>query len=79
MGAGFDTRCYGDLKNSNLKFFELDQAKPQKLKIEYLKKAGIDTSNVNYVEVDFSTEHWYEKLEQAGYDPGKKSFFYGKE
>ena len=23
MGAGFDTRCYGDLKKSNLKFFEL--------------------------------------------------------
>lgn len=75
MGAGFDTRCYGDLKNSNLKFFELDQAKTQKLKIECLKKAGIDTSNVNYVEVDFSTEHWYEKLEKAGYDPSKKSIF----
>ncbi len=75
MGAGFDTRCYGDLKNSNLKCFELDQAKTQELKIEYLIKAGIDISNVNYVEVDFSTEHWYEKLEKAGYDPGKKSIF----
>lgn len=75
MGAGFDTRCYGDLKNSNLKFFELDQAKTQKLKKEYLKKAGIDTSHVNYVEVDFSTEHWYEKLEKAGYDSSKKSIF----
>lgn len=75
MGAGFDTRCHGDLKNSNLKFFELDQAKTQKFKIEYLKKAGIDTSNINYIEVDFSTEHWYEKLEKAGYDPDKKSIF----
>lgn len=75
MGAGFDTRCYGDPINSNLKCFELDQAKNQKFKIEYLKKAGIDTSNVNYVEVDFTTEHWYEKLEKAGYDPGEKSIF----
>jgi len=75
LGAGFDTRCYGDLTNSNLKFFELDQAKTQKFKIEHLKRAGIDTSNVNYAEVDFSTEHWYEKLEKAGYDPGKKSIF----
>ena len=75
MGAGFDTRCYGDLKNSNLKFFELDQEKTQKLKIKYLKKAGIDTSDVIYVEVNFSTEHWYEKLEKAGYDPSKKSIF----
>jgi methyltransferase (TIGR00027 family) len=75
MGAGFDTRCYGDLKNSHLKFFELDQTKTQKLKKEYLKRAGIDTSPVTYVEVDFRTEHWYEKLEKAGYDPGKKSIF----
>ena len=57
MGAGLDTRCYADLINSNLKCFELDQAKTQKHKIEHLKKAGINTSKVNYVEVDFSTEH----------------------
>lgn len=75
MGAGLDTRCYGDLINSNLKCFELDQANTQKFKIEHLKKAGINTSNVSYVEVDFSAEHWYEKLEKAGYDPGKKSIF----
>jgi methyltransferase (TIGR00027 family) len=75
MGAGFDTRCYSDLKNSNLKFFELDQAKTQQLKREYLEKAGIDTSHVNFVEVDFSAEHWYEKLEATGYDPNKKSLF----
>jgi len=75
MGAGFDTRCYGDLKNSNLKFYELDQTKTQEFKIEHLKKAGIDTSNVNYIEVDFKTEHWYEKLEKAGYGTSKKSIF----
>jgi len=27
------------------------------------------------VEVDFSTEHWYEKVEKAGYDPSKKSIY----
>lgn len=75
MGAGFDTRCYGDLQKSNLKFFELDQSRTQKLKIECLKKAGIDNSQVTFVEVDFSKDKWYEKLEDAGYDPGKKSLF----
>ena len=75
MGAGFDTRCYGDLKNSNLTFFELDQSKTQQMKIGFLKQAGVDTSNVNFVEVDFQTEHWYEKLENAGYDPKKKTIF----
>ncbi len=75
MGAGFDTRCYGDLKNSDLGLFELDQAKMQQTKREYLKRVGIDTSHVTFVTVDFTTEHWYEKLEAAGYDPNKKSFF----
>ncbi|HEX3044725.1 MAG TPA: class I SAM-dependent methyltransferase [Bacillota bacterium] len=65
----------GDLKRNNLKFFELDQEKTQKLKIECLKKAGIDASQVTFVEVDFSTQKWYEKLAQAGYDPGKKTLF----
>lgn len=75
MGAGFDTRCYGDLKRNNLRFFELDREKTQKLKMKCLKKAGIDVSHVTFVEVDFSTEKWYEELEKAGYDPSKKSLF----
>jgi methyltransferase (TIGR00027 family) len=75
MGAGFDTRCYDDRININLSCFELDQAKTQRLKLEYLMKAGINTSSVHYVEVDFSTEHWYEKLEKEGYDKSKKSIF----
>ena len=75
MGAGYDTRCYGDLKQNNLKFFELDQEKTQKLKLKCLKKAGIDASHVTFVDVDFSTEKWYEKLEKAGFNPGKKSLF----
>jgi methyltransferase (TIGR00027 family) len=40
-----------------------------------LKKAGIDASHVTFIEVDFTTEKWYEKLEKAGYDPSKKSIF----
>lgn len=76
MGAGYDTRCYGDLKRNKLKFFELDQEMTQKLKMECLKKAGIDASHVTFVAVDFSTEKWYEKLAKAGFDPGKKSHFF---
>ena len=75
MGAGFDTRCYGDLKESSLTMFELDQAKTQGLKRHYLAAAGVDAAHVNFVEVDFATEHWYEKLEAAGYDPAKKTLF----
>lgn len=75
MGAGYDTRCYGLLKNSNLKCFELDQPNTQNLKIECLKKAKLDASAVTFVAVDFATENWYDKLISAGYDPLKKSLF----
>ena len=75
MGAGFDTRCYGPLKDSDLALFELDQAKTQQLKRKYLAKADIDASHVHFAEVDFATEHWYEALEAVGYDPTKKSIF----
>jgi methyltransferase (TIGR00027 family) len=75
MGAGYDTRSYRDLKRNDLKFFELDQLKTQKLKIRCLNKANIDTSHVTFVEVDFSKGNWYKKLEDAGYEPGKKSIF----
>ncbi len=75
MGAGFDTRCYGLLKDSDLALFELDQPKTQRLKRKYLAKAGIDASPVRFAEVDFATEHWYEALKAVGYDPTKKSIF----
>lgn len=78
MGAGYDTRSYGDLQRNSIKFYELDQSNTQKLKIESLKKANIDFSHVTFVEVNFFAEKWYKKLENAGYDPGKKTIFYGK-
>ncbi|HEY0262620.1 MAG TPA: class I SAM-dependent methyltransferase [Chitinophagales bacterium] len=74
MGAGYDTRCYGDLKN-NLKCFELDQLNTQKIKIESLKKANIDCSHITFVDVDFTAEKWHEKLEKLGYNPTRKTLF----
>lgn len=75
MGAGYDTRAYGFIQSKTIKFFELDQSNTQRLKMVSLKKAGIDSSHVTFVEVDFSTEKWYVKLEEAGYDPNKRSIF----
>jgi len=75
MGSGFDTKWYGDISKSGVALFELDQAKTQKLKIEYLKKCQIYTSNVHYAEVDISKEHWYDKPEQTGYESNKKTIF----
>lgn len=74
MGAGYDTRCYG-ISSSTLQCFELDQEKTQKIKIDSLKKAGIDSSQVTFVGVDFATEEWYSKLMSAGFDPARRTLF----
>jgi len=75
MGGGFDTRCYGDLIHDDLKRFELDQQKTQELKIKSLQKANIDSTAVQFVSVDFTTENWYDKLKAAGFDEHKVSTF----
>ena len=75
LGAGFDTRAYGQLKSLGLDFYELDQVETQRLKRACLERAGIDCHHVSFVEVDFSKDHWYEKLADAGYDEAKKTIF----
>ena len=75
MGAGYDTRCYRDMSTGKLKLFELDQPTTQQSKIKYLKEAQIDASKVQFVPVDFSKDHWYEKLKKAGYSEDVRSIF----
>jgi len=75
MGAGYDTRAYGELTRPGLRFFELDQLATQKLKVETLAKAGIDAAHVTFIPVDFSRERVFEKLRDFGYDPQKKTLF----
>ena len=75
MGAGFDTRCYGHLGQGDVVLYELDKKQTQELKKDFLHQANIDTSNVHFVNVDFSAENWYEKLSAAGYDKNKVTTF----
>ncbi len=75
MGAGLDTRCYGQLDKSDVVLYELDQKQTQELKKGFLHQANIDTSNVHFVNVDFRTGNWYEKLCAAGYDKNKVTTF----
>ncbi|MEA2670563.1 MAG: hypothetical protein QOG45_783, partial [Chloroflexota bacterium] len=44
-------------------------------KREMLKKARVDTARVTYVPADFLVEDWLEKLVDAGFEPGRPSFF----
>ncbi len=75
MGAGFDTRCFGSLVKSDMNLFELDQKSTQQLKKDLLKQANIDTFNIQFVDVDFVSENWYDKLGKAGYDENKVTTF----
>ena len=75
LGAGYDTRAYGELKRDGLAIFELDRARTQELKVASLGKAGIDVAHVTFVPVDFSRDDAFEKLRAADYDPTKKTLF----
>jgi len=75
MGAGFDTRCYGSLIRRNINLFELDQKSTQQLKKKLLNQAKIDTRNIHFVDVNFASEKWYDKLKEAGYDENKVTTF----
>ncbi|GAA2777191.1 SAM-dependent methyltransferase [Saccharopolyspora taberi] len=72
LGAGFDTRSYRGL---DVRCFEVDTPWTQPFKREMLRKAGVDTTGVTYVAADFEQEDWFDKLVEAGYDPGAPAFF----
>ncbi len=75
LGAGYDTRAYGESKREDLAVFELDQPPTQRLKTASLEKAGIDAARVRFVQADFSEEQAFEKLKSVGYDPRAKTLF----
>jgi methyltransferase (TIGR00027 family) len=74
-GAGFDLIALPFTKGKKVKVFELDQAKTLNVKIETLKKAGINHDWITYIPVDYSNESWDDKLSEAGFDKTKKTLF----
>jgi len=58
-----------------MNLFELDQKSTQQLKKDLLNQANIDTFNIRFVDVDFASENWYDKLGKAGYDENKVTTF----
>ena len=73
LGAGWDTRAYGRLRDSKLRVFEVDTPPTQHVKIASLERAGIDASHVTFVETDFGQWSWLEALEEHGFDPALRS------
>jgi O-methyltransferase involved in polyketide biosynthesis len=62
LGAGLDTRCHGALADQGLAMFELDQAAVQRAKRKAVKRAGLPSDHVNYLEVDFAQPQWIASL-----------------
>ncbi|TCL63306.1 methyltransferase (TIGR00027 family) [Hydrogenispora ethanolica] len=75
LGAGFDTRAFRLPKDMRVKIFEVDMPKTQATKREMLAKAGIDLTGVTFVAADFEKDDWLARLVDAGFDPGKPTFF----
>ena len=69
LGAGFDTRAYGSLKDFGVRLFEVDTLATQQVKREALAKAGLASDHVTFVETDFNQKSWLEALEEQGFDP----------
>ena len=75
MGSGYDSRAYLYSEKYGMKCFELDRTETQQLKTEALTKAGLDSSHVSLIPVDFERENMFDKLSKAGWDPSRKTFF----
>jgi O-methyltransferase involved in polyketide biosynthesis len=57
MGGGYDLRFIKYTKGKNLKVFDIDQLKTLHLKLDVMKKAGIESGGwITYVPIDFREE-----------------------
>ena len=74
-GVGFDLIALKYAKGKKVKVFELDQVNTLKVKVETLKKAGIQHDWIIYIPVDYANESWVDKLLGAGFDRTKKTLF----
>ncbi|MFC2166890.1 class I SAM-dependent methyltransferase [Acidobacteriota bacterium] len=74
-GAGFDLMTLQFTKGKKVKVFELDQVNTLNIKVETLKKAGIEHDWITYIPVDYANESWVDKLLGAGFDKTKKTLF----
>jgi len=75
MGAGYDTRAYGNLMPKGTLAYEWDEVPTQTLKIKALKKAKINTQNTVFIPVDFSKKDWIDQVKSSGLDFSKPITF----
>ena len=74
LGAGWDTRAYGVLRDRPVRVFEVDTPATQRAKVLALDRADIDASHVTFVETDFGQTSWFNALLGRGFDPDLPTF-----
>jgi len=76
LGAGYDTRPRRMPSPDGLKVIELDIAPTQERKRDCLGRAGLaEPAGLVFAPIDFNTQSIATVLREAGYDPGRKTFF----
>jgi len=75
LGAGWDTRAWGLLADTDVRVFEVDTPTSQEVKKRAVQAAGLDMDRVVFVATDFVEKTWLEALVGAGFDPKLPSFF----
>lgn len=75
LGAGMDTRCYQPRFAQDRACFEVDFGPTQNAKRAAVLAAGLDSSRVTYVAVDFTRESWLDKLVEKGFSTSERTIF----
>lgn len=75
LGAGLDTRADLLPRGGRLRCFEVDRAPTQALKLDLMRRVGLDPNRTIRVSVDFRTDDWFERLTRAGFDPALPTFY----
>ncbi len=73
LGAGWDTRAFR--MPPRIRCFEVDSPRTHEAKRRALQRSGLDVGRVTLVPADFMTEDWMERLVDAGFEPGRRTFF----
>ena len=74
LGAGWDTRAYGSLEDTELRIFEVDTPATQEAKRNALSRVGVAAEHVTFVETDFNQKSWFPAITEQGFDPMLPTF-----
>jgi methyltransferase (TIGR00027 family) len=77
LGAGFDTLTLRLSKeHSRTTFFELDFPATQEVKVRSLSKHGFTSSNLHFINADFTQENWIDRLtSNSAFDSASDTVF----